>query len=204
MRARQAKIPGMDKHKPQAAKRKPGGQPKYDRAVVSAHVCSELKTGRSLESICKDPGMPAVATFLDWVHQDPHGVGKDYAHAREIGYALLADEIIQLSDKTHEWVMIQELDTEGKPHFDDKGQPVLKRVLMPLSADVIAHKRVQIDTRKWMLSKMLPKIYGDKLTQEHTGAGGGPITLAAVDLKNLTDEELERMNNLMSKAAGKP
>ena len=46
---------------------------------------------------------------------------------------------------------------------------------MPLSADVIAHKRVQIDTRKWMLSKMLPKVYGDRLTTEHTGAEGGPV-----------------------------
>jgi hypothetical protein len=71
---------------------------------------------------------------------------------------------------------------------------------MPLNNDVIAHKRVQIDTRKWMLSKMLPKIYGDKLTQEHTGANGGPIAMAAVDLKNLSDEELENMNRLLTKA----
>lgn len=25
------------------------------------------------------------------------------------------------------------------------------------------HRRIMVDTRKWMLSKMLPKIYGDKL-----------------------------------------
>jgi hypothetical protein len=71
---------------------------------------------------------------------------------------------------------------------------------MPLNSDVIAHKRVQIDTRKWMLSKMLPKVYGDKVTQEHTGADGGPIAIAAVDLKNLSDEELENMHRLMRKA----
>jgi len=85
--------------------------------------------------------------------------------------------------------------------LEEKGEPSLKRVLMPLSADVIAHKRVQIDTRKWMLSKMLPKIYGDKVLQEHTGADGGPIAIAAVDLKNLSDEELENMNRLMMKAS---
>ena len=175
---------------------------RYDRAEVSAHVCSELKSGRSLESICKDPGMPTVATFLEWVKADPAGLAKDYAHAREIGYALLADEIIQLSDKTHEWVTIQELDPDGRPMFDDKGEPRLKKVLMPLSADVIAHKRVQIDTRKWMLSKMLPKVYGDKVTTEHSGVDGGPIAIAAVDLKNLSDEELENMQRLMMKASG--
>jgi hypothetical protein len=173
---------------------------RYDRAAVSAHVCSELKCGRSLESICKDDGMPHVATFLDWVKADPAGVGKDYAHAREIGYALLADEIIAISDKTHEWVTIQELDPDGRPVFNPDGSPLLKQVLMPLNSDVIAHKRVQIDTRKWMLSKMLPKVYGDKVTQEHTGADGGPIAIAAVDLKNLSDEELENMHRLMRKA----
>jgi hypothetical protein len=43
-------------------------------------------------------------------------------------------------------------------------------------------------------------VYGDKVTQEHTGADGGPIAIAAVDLKNLSDEELENMHRLMRKA----
>ena len=36
-------------------------------------------------------------------------------------------------------------------------------------------RRVRIDTRKWMLGKMAPKRYGDKVSLEHTGEGGGPI-----------------------------
>jgi hypothetical protein len=187
--------------KTEKPKGKPGAPRTYDRAAVGALICSELKKGRSLDSICQGEGMPAISTVLDWVEQDPAGFGEYYARARQVGYSLLADEIIQLSDKTHEWVMVQELDAEGKPLLDEKGEPSLKRVLMPLSADVIAHKRVQIDTRKWMLSKMLPKIYGDKVLQEHTGADGGPIAIAAVDLKNLSDEELENMNRLMMKAS---
>lgn len=38
--------------------------------------------------------------------------------------------------------------------------------------------------------------------QEHTGPNGGPIVVAAMDLKNLSDDELERMQALMAKAAG--
>ena len=188
--------------KPDNSKPKRGAPRTYDREAIGALICAELKKGRSLESICKAEGMPAISTVLDWVEQDPTGFGEHYARARKIGYALLADEIIQLSDKTHEWVTVQELDPDGRPLLDEQGNPRLKQVLMPLSADVIAHKRVQIDTRKWMLSKMLPKVYGDKVTQEHTGAEGGPIAIAAVDLKNLSDEELENMNRLMLKAAG--
>lgn len=38
------------------------------------------------------------------------------------------------------------------------------------------------------------------LSQEHSGPGGGPITLASVDLRNLSDAELESMQQLMAKA----
>lgn len=57
---------------------------------------------------------------------------------------------------------------------------------------------------RWRAKALAPREYGDRVTQEHTGAGGGPIALAAVDLKNLTDEELERMQRLLSKASGSP
>lgn len=57
---------------------------------------------------------------------------------------------------------------------------------------------------RWRAKAIAPRDYGDKVTQEHTGAGGGPIAIAAVDLRNLTDAELENMNLLMSKASGTP
>jgi len=165
-------------------------------------ACEQLKLGRSLDSICKEPGMPHAATIFDWIRDDPDGIGKDYARAREIGYNFLADEIIALSDKTHELVTVQMRDSAGNLVFESDGTPRVQQVLQPLSADLIAHKRVQIDTRKWMLSKMLPKVYGDKVTQEHTGAGGGPIAIAAVDLRNLSDADLANMKLLMAKASG--
>ena len=40
-----------------------------------------------------------------------------------------------------------------------------------------AKARLQIDARKWAASKLKPKKYGDKVTQEHTGPDGGPIIL---------------------------
>lgn len=37
--------------------------------------------------------------------------------------------------------------------------------------------RVRVDARKWVASKLLPKVYGEKLAHEVTGAAGGPIVI---------------------------
>jgi hypothetical protein len=52
-----------------------------------------------------------------------------------------------------------------------------------------------------MLSKMLPKVYGEKVTQEVTGKDGAPLALNTVNFKTLTDAELETMQKMLAKAA---
>lgn len=184
--------------------KKPNGAPrKFDRELVGNHVCSELMKGRSLNNILvSDSGMPSPASFLEWVNQDPEGLGKQYAHAREIGYKLLAEEIVAISDENYTLIECDALDSDGNPMLDQNGNRIRKSIMMPLSSDAIARNRLRVDTRKWMLSKVLPKIYGDKLTTEHTGKDGGPITLAAIDLTNLSDDELVQMQKLLGKAGG--
>ena len=49
-----------------------------------------------------------------------------------------------------------------------------------------ARARVQIDTRKWIMSKLMPKKFGDKIQNEHTGQDGGPIRIA----RELSEDDL--------------
>lgn len=169
-------------------------------------ICAELEKGHSLHDACAMfPDGPAPETVIGWVradNQERKGAAALYTRAREIGYLLLGDRLAQMASETHAYTLVPLLDAEGGHISDPQGNPRYQRVLVPLSSDVIAHKRLQIDTLKWKLSKMLPKVYGDKITQEHTGKDGGPIAIAAVDLKNLNDVELENMQRLMAKAAG--
>jgi len=47
----------------------------------------------------------------------------------------------------------------------------------------VARDRLRFDSRRWYLSKMAPKRYGDKLTQELTGLDGGPLeTITRIEL----------------------
>jgi hypothetical protein len=51
--------------------------------------------------------------------------------------------------------------------------------------------RIEVDARKWFASKFLPKRFGEKLTQEHTGPDGGPIqSQTRVDVSGMTEEQL--------------
>lgn len=44
----------------------------------------------------------------------------------------------------------------------------------------VADKRVLIDTLKWRAGKLKPKVYGEKVVNEHTGADGQPLTIKVV------------------------
>ena len=62
-----------------------------------------------------------------------------------------------------------------------------------LNAESIAKARVQLDARKWFLSKLAPKRYGDKLGLVG-GDGSGPVELevAAVDAGRALAERVDR------------
>lgn len=60
--------------------------------------------------------------------------------------------------------------------------------------------RNRMDARRWHASKIAPRKYGDKVLQEHTGSGGGPIAIASLNLKGLNDDELLAMQKMLAKA----
>jgi hypothetical protein len=112
-------------------------------------LCELLRSGLSLRKAAEQLGM-APSTVLLWAKESPFS--EQYARAREVGYQLLADEILDISD-----------DGRGDTWVDEEG-------IVRTNQDVVARSRLRVDSRKWMLSKMLPKIYGDKVDIEHSGS----------------------------------
>jgi hypothetical protein len=112
-------------------------------------------------------------------------LAEQYARAIETRYDVLADDIMQISD-----------DGLNDTYVDDDGK---KRT----DHDVIARSKLRVDSRKWLLSKLAPKKYGDRVAQEHSGPDGGPIGLAVsnLNLRGLSDAELATMQALVAKAA---
>lgn len=127
-------------------------------AEKAAVVIAELEGGKSLRKAAAAAGVGA-STVLDWTEADP-AFAEQYARARTRGYQLLADEILEISDDASRDV----IDTEHGPKVD---------------AEVVARSRLRVDSRKWMLSKMLPKVYGDKI--DHNVSGSLTVSLSAQD-----------------------
>lgn len=46
--------------------------------------------------------------------------------------------------------------------------------------NAIAKARLQIDSRKWLLARLMNKRLGDKIQAEHTGQDGGPMQFTVV------------------------
>ena len=115
-------------------------------------VLASLKSGESLRKSCEAVNISA-STFLRWIDDDAT-LAEQYARARQEGYSLLADELIAIADEK-----------EVEVRYDGED------VKLDLSSTGVARNRLRVDTRKWMLSKMLPKIYGEKLETTVKGTG---------------------------------
>lgn len=138
----------------------------YTRLVADA-ICARLAEGESLRAICADAGMPPASTVRGWVVDDVQGFAAHYARARDIGLDTIAEEIIEIADTT---------ETGTKTVSKATG-------LETTEGDMIEHRRLKVEARKWYLSKLAPKRYGEKLEL----AGALTVKKSAADM---TDEEL--------------
>ena len=157
-------------------------RPKLRTRENADRICELLSEGHTLRQIARELGCDASA-IAHWVREDQDAGGafsQQYARAREIGFGMMSEEIIAISDA----------DYTGPDGFVDNG--------------AVQQARLRSDNRKWYLSKMLPRQYGDKVTQEITGEDGGAlitrIELVPVDVKPeaLIEHEPSAMMGMMA------
>lgn len=98
--------------------------------------------------------MPGQSTVFRWLAKDENADFREqYARARETQADVLFDEILTIADTP-----VIGVKTVTKATGVEKTE-----------GDMIEHRRLQVDARKWMLGKMQPKKYGDKVVNEHSG-----------------------------------
>lgn len=112
---------------------------------VKDELCRRLIEGESLRSICRIDGMRDKATICRWLAAD-EDFAKRYTIARDLQAEALADEILDIADTP-----IVGIKTTTKADGS------VERV----EGDMIDHRRLRVDARKWVASKLAPKKYGE-------------------------------------------
>lgn len=136
------------------------GRPTLYTPELAAEICRRLSEGESLRQLCRDESMPCTSTVLKWAREIPV-FSQLYTGAREALLEHWAEEINEIADDgSNDWIKRE----------SDKG-----RVEVVVDAEHINRSRLRVDTRKWLLSKLAPRKYGDRVTAELSGPNGGPI-----------------------------
>lgn len=127
------------------------GRPtKKDQALLD-EICARVMSGRSLRDVTRDEDMPTNPMVYQWLAADPEFAGQ-YARATLVRADVLADQMFDIADTPMPGIKTK-TDADGNVETTE--------------GDMIEHRRLMIDTRKWALSKINPRKYGDKL-----GIGG--------------------------------
>jgi len=137
-----------------------------ERKDIADLVISGMRSGLSAFKACEAAGVPQ-STFCRWVDEDAE-LAEQYARAREDLIERLANETMAIADQAFAEIEEQELNAKGEP-------VVVKR---KIAVDV-QRAKLQVDTRKWLLSKLAPKKYGDKL--ELTGDPDRPLAIQKIE-----------------------
>lgn len=126
-------------------------------AKIKAQICQQLAEGMSLRAICRQEGMPAAATVCLWLSKDA-AFAEQYTRAREQQADAIFEEMLDIADDgTNDWM---------------ERQIAEDVTVSVVNSEHIQRSRLRVDTRKWMLARMSPKKYGDKVDVEHKGEVG--------------------------------
>jgi hypothetical protein len=136
------------------------GRPTIYSKELTDNICTLIAQGNSMRSICERKEMPEMQTIWRWLRE----------------YKLFSEQYAKATiDRTES--QLEELNNLGDTSIDEA------KLADPKSANAIVQAyKLKADNMKWVMSKMKPKKYGDKL--ELGGDQDNPITIELVSYAN--------------------
>ena len=116
------------------------------KEIAVKEILLEIMKGRSLTAILKTEergNLPSKIIFFEWLKEDEE-LTNQYARATEVRADVIFDDILAIADEN-----------TNDTSINENGIEVVNN-------DVIQRSRLRIDARKWVLSKLNPKKFGDK------------------------------------------
>jgi len=161
----------QNRQKKPTAKPKKGRPSRYSHALAE-RICAAVANGKSLHQAAVAEGVKWT-TVRDWVQKHAAFSAK-YARACEARLELLEGRMLELMERGHEVAMDE-----------------------TCAATRLNAVKLEIDSIKWILCKLLPRKYGDKAALELTGAEGAPL------VPNLSEDRIAAIAAKVEEARSK-
>ncbi len=126
----------------------------FDQALAD-DICKRIAAGETARTICKELTLSSQTLYL-WISQR-EDFAKQYACAKEHQAEVIADEIMEIADDVD--------------FASESGNAAVQAA------------RLRVDTRKWLLSKLLPKKYGDRIENRLAGPEGEALKIVVTGIR---------------------
>jgi hypothetical protein len=131
------------------------GRPSTRSPEIAKRLCDHVAAGNSVRSFCRVEGNPGMFMIFQWLRED-HIFAQHYTQAMEVRAERMFEDMLDIAD-----------DTTGDKKTAIKNGKEVELV----DFDNIQRSRLRVDTRKWVLSRMNPKKYGERIQNDVTSGG---------------------------------
>jgi hypothetical protein len=136
-------------------------------------ILRAVMEGASLRQACRDHEVTRSEVYLD-LADDPT-FSDQYARATSIRADAMFDEMMEIADT--------QVEGEVRKKLKDGTEEVTVE-------DMLGHRKLQVDTRKWALARMNPRKYGEKV---QVGGASDLPPVATVDATKLSSQALREI-----------
>lgn len=148
-----------------------GGRPTLFTQELSDIICDKLANGQSMRSVCREESMPCMTSVFKWLRENEL-FAQQYARAKEESADALFEELLDIADDgTNDWM--------------ERNDPEGNCTGYQLNGEHVQRSRIRLDTRKWALSKLKPKKYGERIS-----VGGDVDNPLTVLIKEISGDTL--------------
>lgn len=127
------------------------------RTTIIDEICAKISSGLSLRKVLEGGKPISQKVFFEWIDADVEK-SKQYARAAEARADSIFEDILDIAD-----------DSNGDVKYTEHGEV--------MNSEFVQRSRLRVDARKWMLAKMMPKKYGERIEQEISGKNGEPFSV---------------------------
>lgn len=141
---------------------------------IADTICDRIADGRTLRAILRESNdLPGMTTIFKWLDQN-EAFAKQYARACDERVESMNEDLMDISDEA-----------------------------VGLDAAGVQAKKLQIETRKWLMGKAKPKKYGDRLQVDnmHSFEQRTTSDLQEHALKLSKNIDWPALNELLSQSA---